>query len=255
MEDVNGAPYARLETAFKFRTTFTPSCSCKAQPWTAEAAERHRLFALTEARKQGDKAAATELSLLEAIREVRGTSPIRPTGSEMMADRIAPTSDGIADGPHGRGLLAAVEAEPQDGRAYIMRYTVPLGPVGVVLDATGRPAILKATAKPDQPPVVKIIARVESDSPKVETAIETPVRSVTADVSDAPRPAPAAAKATLAPGKKAKLREARASEPRTVRSRTGRELTLADARGGRGPALAARDAGEQDWRVAIFRPY
>lgn len=45
MVDVHGHPYADLQTAFKFRTSYDPSCKCRAHPWEQEAQDRHRGYA------------------------------------------------------------------------------------------------------------------------------------------------------------------------------------------------------------------
>ena len=47
--DLNGQPYTKLGTAFQFRTTYRPSCKCRAHPWEKEAEERHRAYAASEA--------------------------------------------------------------------------------------------------------------------------------------------------------------------------------------------------------------
>ena len=66
MEDTEGRPYSRLSTAFKFRTAYDSSCTCRPQPWSQEATDRHRMYALAAAAKTGDKKAASELKILTA---------------------------------------------------------------------------------------------------------------------------------------------------------------------------------------------
>ncbi len=43
--DLNGRPYRALETAFLFRTQFIADCTCRGNPWDAEALARHRAYA------------------------------------------------------------------------------------------------------------------------------------------------------------------------------------------------------------------
>ena len=45
--DLHGQAYTKLGTAFQFRTTYNPSCKCRAHPWETEAQVRHRTYAAT----------------------------------------------------------------------------------------------------------------------------------------------------------------------------------------------------------------
>lgn len=45
MVDLDGRSYARLSSAFLYRTTYEPSCKCRAHPWEQEALERHVSYA------------------------------------------------------------------------------------------------------------------------------------------------------------------------------------------------------------------
>lgn len=65
MEDLNGQPYSRLNTAFLYRTRYDANCKCKADPWSAEARQTHQVYALEAAKAKGDKEAARELSALQ----------------------------------------------------------------------------------------------------------------------------------------------------------------------------------------------
>ena len=55
--DLNGQAYTKLGTAFQFRTTYNPSCKCRAHPWETEAQQRHRTYAVSG---QADPAAAEQ---------------------------------------------------------------------------------------------------------------------------------------------------------------------------------------------------
>jgi hypothetical protein len=69
LEDLSGQPYHRLKTAFLYRTQYEPSCKCKAEPWSKEATDRHKMYALEAAKAKGDKVAAQELTQLKAAVE------------------------------------------------------------------------------------------------------------------------------------------------------------------------------------------
>lgn len=64
MQDLTGMPYARLKTAFRFRTTFDANCKCTADPWEQQSTDRHRLYALEAARAKGDTKVLAELAAL-----------------------------------------------------------------------------------------------------------------------------------------------------------------------------------------------
>lgn len=66
MVDLQGQPYRKLSTAFLYRTEYVPACRCKPNPWDSEARDRHRVYALTAAKRKGNKQAALELETLGA---------------------------------------------------------------------------------------------------------------------------------------------------------------------------------------------
>jgi hypothetical protein len=45
MVSLEGQPYKSLGTAFLYRTTYDPSCKCRAHPWEEAAIERHKGYA------------------------------------------------------------------------------------------------------------------------------------------------------------------------------------------------------------------
>jgi uncharacterized protein DUF2865 len=49
--DLQGQPYRKLPAAFRYRTEYDASCSCRGNPWDEEALARHRAYA--EAEKAG----------------------------------------------------------------------------------------------------------------------------------------------------------------------------------------------------------
>jgi hypothetical protein len=69
MEDQNGQPYRRLKNAFLYRTQYDAACRCKAEPWSKEATDRHKMYALEAAKAKGDKVAAQQLKEMKAAQE------------------------------------------------------------------------------------------------------------------------------------------------------------------------------------------
>jgi hypothetical protein len=65
MEDLKGKPYAKLPTAYLFRTEYNQSCKCNAHPWEQEAHDRHRIYALEADKRKGSKLAALELEQMK----------------------------------------------------------------------------------------------------------------------------------------------------------------------------------------------
>lgn len=115
MEDVEGRPYAKLTTAFQFRTAYDPSCTCKPHPWSDEAKALHRMYVLQDATKKGDKKAAIELELLKKVIKAKSaamTSAASP--ARLAAAKPEVMSDGtqapVTDTP-----LSAPVAEPPSG--------------------------------------------------------------------------------------------------------------------------------------------
>jgi hypothetical protein len=74
MVDLQGRPYRQLPTAFLYRTQYVASCGCKPDPWSVEARERHRMYALEAASRKGSKLAAAELEALRAKMTRDGTA-------------------------------------------------------------------------------------------------------------------------------------------------------------------------------------
>lgn len=119
MVDLRGQPYARLKTAFLYRTSYNESCKCRPHAWEQVSLDRHRLYALETMRRKGDRTVQTEI---EQIRErqrqtvleqrtIRKQSEIRPTrngqrvlaattsGRPTASDVSATYAAGAAPGP------------------------------------------------------------------------------------------------------------------------------------------------------------
>ena len=79
MQDLQGKPYRQLRTAFLYRTEYVADCKCKAHPWEQQARDQHRVYALTAAKRKGDKAARAELarSSRQCAAPLRGARPTK----------------------------------------------------------------------------------------------------------------------------------------------------------------------------------
>jgi hypothetical protein len=66
MVDLSGRPYARLDSAFRYRTTYDAACQCRPEPWSQEAQDRHRMYALQAERRKGNRAVDQEIATLKA---------------------------------------------------------------------------------------------------------------------------------------------------------------------------------------------
>ncbi len=67
MVDLDGRPYSDLKTAFLHRASRNPSCTCKADPWSEQAANTHRIYALEAQQRNGSVEAATQLALMKSV--------------------------------------------------------------------------------------------------------------------------------------------------------------------------------------------
>lgn len=65
MVDLSGQKYSKMKNADLFRTQYNEACKCKAHPWEQEALDRHRLFALEDQRRKGNRAVVAELEQLK----------------------------------------------------------------------------------------------------------------------------------------------------------------------------------------------
>ena len=93
MVDLRGQPYRQLSTAFLYRKEYVAACRCNSNPWDTEARERHRVYALTAAKRKGDKRAAVELDAL--MTKMKRDGPAR-SGQDVIPaeDPAAPAKAG-----------------------------------------------------------------------------------------------------------------------------------------------------------------
>jgi hypothetical protein len=70
MVDLSGQRYSKLANANLFRTQYVDSCKCKPHAWEEAAIERHRIYALEDRRRKGDRSVVAELDQLKTKRQV-----------------------------------------------------------------------------------------------------------------------------------------------------------------------------------------
>lgn len=66
MVDLFGQKYSRSTNADLFRTQYVESCKCKPHPWEQEATDKHRIYALEDQRRKGNRAVVAELNELKS---------------------------------------------------------------------------------------------------------------------------------------------------------------------------------------------
>ena len=65
MEDLDGRPYKKLATAFRYKTKYDEACKCRPHPWEEASTNRHKVYALEVAKTKGSKTADAELKDLK----------------------------------------------------------------------------------------------------------------------------------------------------------------------------------------------
>jgi hypothetical protein len=148
MRSIEGEPYARLRTAFLYRSQYVPSCKCRPDPWEDEARDRHRLYALEAARAKGDKAAAKAASELRAN----------------IASRHRPTA---ASANTGSGPPSAAASEA--GRAVSRSQSQPINERRRVAPGFADAARSSGPAGTRTVPPADTLARGGADAPAVGT--------------------------------------------------------------------------------------
>jgi hypothetical protein len=118
MQDLQGRPYRQLRTAFLYRTEYVADCKCKPHPWEQQAQDQHRLYALTAAKRKGDKEAAAQLTALES--RMRDPTPqARPSKSARWSlgneasDAVRSKQAGLADASNDPELMRLGQARTQ----------------------------------------------------------------------------------------------------------------------------------------------
>ena len=98
--DVRGSLYADLPNAFKYRTSYNASCSCKGQPWESAEVERH--LKLAEATRQTPQDFITvvegpaALLIAKGRVEITEIQPIQSPRETIVESRNAQTAKAVA---------------------------------------------------------------------------------------------------------------------------------------------------------------
>jgi hypothetical protein len=249
MVDLSGQPYRVLPTAFKFRTEYDASCSCRSQPWETAALEQHRSFERDDSKS--------------GLPEVLGVVP---------SDRV---------GPRVYAKLST-EVEDQPSVSAMARPLTPVVPVAPVVEA---PALVEPLASPsptsverrsppadarpvkvDPPRVVKAkpMPVVAAREPKAASEPVSPpakvgrqvARVASPVVADAPAkklPLPAARRVAVARPAPS-LPVARSAVVRSTPVARPRSSVVASA-GSRRPDESQRAfRGDEYWRLSVWEP-
>ena len=119
MHDLDGNAYTELVNAFRFHSAYDPACTCRPQPWTVAAQERHRKYALQDAGEPDAARTAAELAA-------------RPPQAED-AEAEGPAADGAADGTAGTQPDSA-QAQPPESRARKRAARPPPASLAVAIE-------------------------------------------------------------------------------------------------------------------------
>ncbi len=127
MEDLDGKPYKKLQTAFLFRTKYEASCKCRAHPWEDASQIRHKTYALSAAAQKGDYDAARELNALKIkAQDVTRAAAVDKVAAAKLRREVALHEKAAAD--------AAAKAAKRQEKTAKLGLNSP--PVRVQVDAT-----------------------------------------------------------------------------------------------------------------------
>jgi hypothetical protein len=113
MEDLEGKPYKKLQTAFLFRTKYDAQCKCKAHPWEEASLNRHKTYALVSAAQKGDPVAARDLTTLKARMQDEARAVLQEKQTQARTKREAALQEKAA----AEAALATAKAAKRAGKA------------------------------------------------------------------------------------------------------------------------------------------
>lgn len=182
MEDIDGKPYRKLPTAFLYRTSYNAQCTCRPQPWSQEALDRHKLYALQEAGNKGDKAARKQADDIVARQKKADADAAAERNAAEKAARKQKSADARSSTKSNRSAAAASKGDSPAGHELVgAGMTVP-----AARQATDRPMSRKdrqarSVAPPQKP---KLWASMPEPIPsKLEVSAAHLPRLRSADVS------------------------------------------------------------------------
>ncbi|MFZ4808974.1 MAG: DUF2865 domain-containing protein [Hyphomicrobiaceae bacterium] len=115
MQDLRGQPYSRTSTAFLYRTSYNESCKCKAHPWEKEAQDRHRLYALQQSAKKGDKKAIADLQVAKDQAAAATKAKVATAASTSTATALPPGAAPATPRPKPQPGIMALGNKPSAG--------------------------------------------------------------------------------------------------------------------------------------------
>ena len=190
MVDLSGQKYSQSKNADLFRTQYVESCKCKPHPWEQEATERHRIYALEDQRRKGNRAVIAELDGLKAKNKVdnRSSSRRRPAdrrrdnkeegslkqSSPQVAEmQSPPTRSDVSRGQSGGGDRVDKPDIQTTGKQAGGSTAAALQPAGVV---TGAVAAAASAAT-----VQSVTSRATATAPVDAWAHRDPLQSAAID--------------------------------------------------------------------------
>jgi hypothetical protein len=150
MTDLEGMPYGTLANAFQYRVSYEASCTCSPAPWTEEAANRHRLYALNEAAAAGDHAAEIARIPVAAAVEAGERAARARTGADLVVASV-PQMKAIADARRGGVTRRVAERTPVATRKARVIRTAAAQPA--------RPRVLRSGTAFPAPRTVRVVQR------------------------------------------------------------------------------------------------
>jgi hypothetical protein len=169
LEDLSGVAYSKLPTAFLYKTKYDAACKCRPHPWEEASLDRHRLYALEQQQRGGNRTVIAEIKELSK-KVTAAEAQVRPTG-RASAERPSKSKD--------RTKAKVAAAVPQ----------------AVAIVDAARPARRLVSARPTQ--TSTRLARPMSTPLPVRLA-RTPVPDRLFGTTSAASPAPAAKEAAAA---------------------------------------------------------
>jgi hypothetical protein len=112
MNDLEGRPYVRLTTAFKFRVAYDAACTCKPHPWDEASLERHRQYALkSQLKNSPDKRADASSRPQSLAAEFLAQSERRYPQSSRRFAAVSPDAGVFSDASDAGPLLTVEPLE------------------------------------------------------------------------------------------------------------------------------------------------
>ncbi len=270
MVDTNGQPYSKLPNANLFRTQYVESCKCKPHPWEQASVERHRLYALEDQRRRGDRSVVAELQELKgkvkaeknaATRSERRRSNDRgrQSGSEV-ASATAQSPAGLARAaarPITAGPITAPRSDASRGQGG---PSVVTGSIAAAASAVTVQAVTAASAASAVPPsqngaAAAHPASLTRDDPMPSRAGPAPAIAPASAPDPTPQPQPIIAQpfegepAVALPTNGKKQRKS-ARRDRSGPGGNGDMMRL--GRNGDSPRLAPPSRRPPDWTRTVF---